>query len=356
MKLKKRRDRRTFELTGKYASAVLLTDEVEKSAVEQIKTFCDQKFTKDYKIRIMPNVRLDKDGIIGFTADMGNKVIPNLVGTDIGCGILTVYLDDTATDLKKIDEIIKTSIPYGEAVHKTQKHSCLDLHQLKCYTHLKDTDRIERGVGTLGGGNHFIEVCMDNKFNRYLLVHTGSRDLGRQVSKFYQQLACDTLRDAHQSGHIPTELCYLTGGARNLYLTDMYLCQAYATENRRAIANTILKGLFGKTLADFLHFETVHNYISKIDNIVRKGAVSAHRGDRMVIPVNQHDGNIICRAFGNREWNFSAPHAAGPLYNRKKTDVLPNTYQSMERTLQHLFYTADFIATIVPTYHFKASE
>ena len=282
---------------------------------------------------------------------------------------------------------------------------------------MKKTKHIEKSIGTLGGGNHFIEVDVDEAGNQYLVIHTGSRNLGKQVAEIYQNLAYDILRGkdtlleekkkvietykaqgrkkeiqptilalekAFQAKEIdlPKELCYLTGEYRKMYLEDMTYCQAYATKNRREIANIILGHLFEKELTDFPHFETIHNYIDHENNMVRKGAVSAKKDEILLIPINMRDGSLICKGKGNPDWNYSAPHGAGRIYSRttaKKElsveefqkemegiytttadsttlDESPMAYKSMEEIVKHIEPTIEIIKQIRPVYNFKAGE
>lgn len=403
------------EIKGIYSSAKVFTDIIDEKAVEQIQTLCNQEFTKDAKIRIMPDAHAGVGCVIGFTANLGELVIPNIVGVDIGCGMLTVDLKDSQIDLEKLDQIIRKYIPSGTSVHSGRIMRFDKLQELYCYRELKDSKRIERSIGTLGGGNHFIEVDVDENNHSYLVIHTGSRNLGKQVAQYYQNLAYDLMAgkdellfkqeqlisDYKKQGRkdelqeaikelrknfiakevqLPKELCYLSGKYRDQYLHDMAICQEYATLNRQMIAKIILKQLLDMSLEEFDYFETIHNYIDHDENIMRKGAVSAKLNEKILIPINMRDGSLICLGKGNEEWNQSAPHGAGRLYSRQKAkelfslnefkdqmqgiystsinqhtlDECPMAYKSMDDIVNNIGETATIIQVIKPIYNFKA--
>ncbi len=406
-----------IEINGKYSTAKIFTDIVEEDAVEQIKTLCQQEFCNGAKVRVMPDVHAGKGCVIGFTANLGEMVIPNIVGVDIGCGMLTVMLKDMDIDYKRLDDVIREFVPSGKKVHEGREVRYPKLQDMVCYRSLKDTKRIEKSIGTLGGGNHFIEIDVDDENNKYLVIHTGSRNLGKQVAEHYQNLAFDILsgkdklfdeqealiekykaegrKKELQSAikelkrefsakdvDIPKDLCYLTGKYRENYLHDMHISQEYATLNRKTIATNILKNLLGKTLEDYEYFETVHNYIDIKTGIVRKGAVSAQSGEKLLIPINMRDGSLICIGKGNEDWNCSAPHGAGRLFSRTKAkekfsveefektmngiyttsvnqntlDECPMAYKNMSDIVDNIEPTAEIIKIIKPKYNFKAGE
>lgn len=403
------------QIIGKVNTAIVYTDIIEDAAAEQIKTLCDQPFVEKCKIRIMPDVHAGSGCVIGFTADLGKLVIPNIVGVDIGCGMLTIELGKEPVNFEKLDNVIRQFVPAGMNIHETPVEEFPLLENLLCKDRLKYSDRIRGSIGTLGGGNHFIEVDVDEDGNHYLVIHTGSRNLGKQVANYYQQLAWDSLfgsisaqqireqmiqeykeqgRTAElqqalkqfnrqkQEADIPKELCYLTGASRDAYLHDMSICQQYATLNRQTIANQILIHLLGKTLEDFPYFETIHNYIDHESNIIRKGAVSAKLGEKLLIPINMRDGSLICTGKGNHEWNCSAPHGAGRLFSRnvarqrftmeafakemdgiyttsvnhETLDECPMAYKPMESIVTNIIPTAEIVKVIRPVYNFKAGE
>lgn len=404
-----------MELQGKYNTAKVFTDNIEDGARDQIIELLNQDFIKGSKVRIMPDVHQGVGCVIGFTADMGDKVIPNIVGVDLGCGMLTVELGDIDIDLPRLDKIINNKIPSGKNVHNERKYKFDKLAELYCYRDLKDTKRIERSIGTLGGGNHFCEVGVDSKNNKYLVIHSGSRNLGKQVAEIYQKLAVDlcsgkeeffikrdniiakykaegrrkeiqkVLKELEKEykdlePKYPKALCYLTGEYREKYLHDMKICQEYASLNREVMADIILNSLLGKGLSEFPYFETIHNYINFKDNIIRKGAISAYEGEKILIPINMRDGSILAVGKGNPEWNYSAPHGAGRLMSRnvakdlftleefKKSmegifstsihqgtlDESPFAYKPIEEIMNNIGETAQILDIIKPIYNFKA--
>lgn len=404
-----------MELLGKYNSAKVFTDNLEEGAKEQIVRLLDQEFIEGSKVRIMPDVHQGMGCVIGFTANMGDKVIPNIVGVDIGCGMLTVELANIDIDLPKLDKIIHNKIPSGRHVHKSRKEPFDRLQDLHCFRDLRNTRRIERSIGTLGGGNHFIEVGTDSKDNKYLVIHSGSRNLGTQVANYYQRLAIDlasgkeeyfqrkekliedykakgkrneinkalnSLKKEYKGNQpkYPKDLCYLSGKYREMYLNDMKICQEYASLNRETMADIILSSLLGKSLDEFSYFETVHNYIDFRDNIIRKGAISAYEGEKILIPINMRDGSILAVGKGNPDWNYSAPHGAGRLMSRtvakegltledfKKTmegiystsvhegtlDESPFAYKPIDEILDNMKEAAEIIDIIKPIYNYKA--
>lgn len=395
---------------------------IEQEAIDQIDELLNQEAFKDSKIRIMPDVHAGKGCVIGFTGDLGDKVIPNIVGVDIGCGMLCVELGDIYLDLERLDKIIRQYVPSGFEVHDERKTRFDKLQELKCYRELRDTKRLERSIGTLGGGNHFIEVDIDEDNNKYLVIHTGSRNLGKQVAEYYQELAnqlcnynigeykekqkqlikeykeqgrkqeiqpaLELLRKEYQinKNKIPKDLAYLEGQYREDYLHDMKICQEFAVINRYMIALIIIMKYYNiVAMSDGLfpkHFETIHNYISFEDNIVRKGAISAKKGEKVLIPMNMRDGCIIGIGKGNDDWNQSAPHGAGRIMSRMKAketfnldeykesmngiyttsvneetiDEAPFVYKPMKEIIDCIGDTVDIIKIIKPIYNFKASD
>lgn len=419
----------------------IFTKNIEEKATNQINELLDQEAFKDSKIRIMPDVHAGKGCVIGFTGNLGDKVIPNIVGVDIGCGMLCVELGNIDLDLERLDKIIREYVPSGFEVHDERKYKFLELQDLKCYRELKDTKRLERSIGTLGGGNHFIEIDIDEDDNKYLIIHTGSRNLGKQVAEVYQEKAikyCSyekemmeekqniikEYKEQHKEKEIqqklieisnlyegrtklPKELCYLEKDLRTQYLHDMRICQEFAKDNRLCVAKQILCNYFelpyyegyksvrlrkaenvggwctqDMVEKDFWYFETIHNYISFEDNIVRKGAISAKKGEKVLIPMNMRDGCIIGIGKGNDDWNCSAPHGAGRTMSRmqaKETfnldeykesmkniyttsvndntiDEAPFVYKPMQEIIDNIGDTVDIIKIIKPIYNFKANE
>ena len=365
----------------------IFTENVEPEALEQIYTLAKLPVFKDCKIRIMPDVHAGAGCVIGFTADLGDKVIPNIVGVDIGCGMLTVILGKIDIDYEKLDHVIRASVPSGFEVHEDGKfHTSAQaisesiVEKLRCFKRLKDVDRIVRSIGTLGGGNHFIEVDKDDEDCKYLIIHTGSRNLGKQVADIYQRKAIDSfynndkLKEDQKAlieklksegrqaeieealkqlrakyipySDIPRELCYLTGQDRDDYLYDMKLCQEWAKENRDEIGRTILCGLgfnIGKDQPEWFH--TIHNYIDAKNNMVRKGSISAEKGERVLIPLNMSDGCILAEGKGNEDWNCSAPHGAGRLVSRSEAKQLI-TLEEYQQSMEGIYTTSVNIGTI----------
>ena len=404
----------------------IFTQNIEQEALDQINTLMEQPAFSDCKVRIMPDVHAGAGCVIGFTADLGDKVIPNIVGVDIGCGMLTVELgeinkdDDsivdhvTEIDFEKLDQVIRERVPCGYNIHEGRKTRFEKIQELKCYRNLKDTKRFERSIGTLGGGNHFIEIDEGAFGKKYLVIHTGSRNLGKQVADYYQNLAVelmqgkddlyskqeqliadykaqgrrteiqDAIKQLHKTWRpadldIPKDLCYLTGKYRDDYLHDMRICQKFAKLNRQFIADAIMAGM-GWVGIDI--FETIHNYIEFETNMVRKGAISAKEGEKLLIPINMRDGCIVGIGKGNDDWNQSAPHGAGRIMSRHKArevvsmdefreamdgifttsvsvdtiDEAPMVYKPMDEIVENIKDTVDILEIIKPVYNFKASE
>jgi len=404
-----------IKITGTNSIALVYANELEYSAQEQLQLLCDQPFTQDCNIRVMPDVHAGAGCVIGFTAQVTDWVIPNIVGVDIGCGMLTIELGTEEIDFAEIDSLIHKHVPAGKNIHEGRLIRFPKLQELFCYRNLHETKRIERSIGSLGGGNHFIEIAKDNSNAKYLIIHTGSRNLGTQVAQYYQDLAYELLsgKDRYYDARdhliaeykstgrrheiqtalkdlatkftlmepaIPKSLCYLTGKYKQQYLHDMQICQQYATLNRKTIANIILEKYFATTLSDTTHFETIHNYIDLDHNIIRKGAISAQLGETVLIPLNMRDGSLICVGKGNPDWNYSAPHGAGRLYSRttafkkfqldefieqtkdvystsiteKTIDESPMAYKDKSAIIDHITPTVDIIKYITPIYNFKA--
>ena len=408
----------------------IFTDNIEQEAIDQINTLLEQPAFADCKVRIMPDVHAGAGCVIGFTADLGDKIIPNIVGVDIGCGMLTVELGRIDTgingktdssivnyvtdiDYEKLDNVIRTCIPSGRNVHEEINYIFPELKNLRCYNKLKNIDWLERSMGTLGGGNHFIEIDEGFEGRKYLVIHTGSRNLGKQVADYYQNLAVELMigrdklayerdrliaeykdqgrsseiQDAikelrntwrKKTNDIPKELCYLTGKYRDDYIYDMKICQRFAKQNRLMIALKIMLSM-GWYSIDL--FETVHNYIDE-SNMIRKGAISAKKGEKVLIPINMRDGSLLCVGKGNEDWNCSAPHGAGRIMSRSKAresismesfresmtgiyttsvcestiDESPMAYKPMDEIINNIKDTVDILDVLKPVYNFKAGE
>ena len=360
-------------ITGKHNTAIVYADAIEPSARGQIEALCDQPFAEGSKIRIMPDVHAGKGATIGTTMTLTDKAVPNLVGVDIGCGMLCIRLKDKRVDLPKLDKVIHELIPAGMNIrakaHRFAEDSGVD--ELACARHVQK-DRAMLSIGTLGGGNHFIELDKDDEGHLYLIIHSGSRHLGVEVAGCYQKIAGEA-----KPANVPFELAYVEGQAYADYLHDMNLCAEYAVLNRQAIADVILKAMKLKAESEFT---TIHNYIDVEHGILRKGSVSAQRGERLLIPLNMRDGSLVCTGKGNPDWNFSAPHGAGRLLSRVQAkesitlsafresmkgifstsitretlDESPQAYKSSLEIMGAIGDTVEINAAIRPVYNFKA--
>ena len=401
-----------FEIKGKVNTAVCYAAVVEEEAIEQIRRMCDYVFTEGSKIRIMPDVHAGKGCTIGTTMTINDKVVPNIVGVDIGCGMYTVELGPVNIDFERVDAAVH-EIPSGRGVWEGRMER-FDLTGLACYRSLKQTKRLERSLGTLGGGNHFIEIDVASDGNKYLVIHSGSRNLGKQVAELYQALAVDLnlgkanyfeqrddiIRTYKEQGRrseiqaalksleaewkakeptMPADLCYLYGTYLEDYLHDVEICQQFARRSRERMAEIILEKT-GMTARSSFH--TIHTYIDMKEMILRKGSIAAHAGELVLIPINMRDGSVLARGKGNPEWNFSAPHGAGRLMSRMKAretlnleayrktmegiyttsvnestlDEAPMAYKSLDDILDVIRDSVDVIEVLKPIYNFKASE
>ena len=401
-----------FDITGQRNTAVCYAKVVEDAAIAQIRRMCDYALTDGSRIRIMPDVHVGKGCTIGTTMTVTDKVCPDLVGVDIGCGMYTVEIGERDIDLEAVDRAAHT-IPSGKNVWEG-RIARFDLTALRCYRSLKDTRRIERSLGTLGGGNHFIEIDRASDGRYFLVIHTGSRNLGKQAADYYQSLAVDLhkgkekyykMRDeiitvykaegrrseiqsalkeldrsyAAQELLVPEELCWLYGSFMDDYLADIKIIQQFAVRNRELIAEKLLE-MAGLTAVDAFH--TIHNYIDTDEMILRKGAIAAHKGERVLIPINMRDGSVIAVGRGCAEWNFSAPHGAGRVMSRSAAkdsitleeyvksmegiystsvnvhtlDEAPMAYKSLEDIVDVINDTVDVTEIIKPVYNFKAND
>ena len=400
-----------FTIYGKYSSAICFASIIEPIAEEQIKRMCDSRFTENSKIRIMPDVHAGKGCTIGTTMTVADKAVPNVVGVDIGCGMYTVRLEDSDIDFKKVDESAYF-IPSGREIWDGRTER-FDLTSLRCYRNLKRAKYLERSLGTLGGGNHFIEIDKSQDGTNYLVIHSGSRNLGKQVAEIYQSLAVDlcsgkedyfkkrskiidTYKKQGRRSEIqsvlkqldaewmakgpsePEDLCYLWGTYFEDYLHDVEICQQFAKRSREKMAEIILERT---QMTAVSAFHTVHNYINTDEMILRKGAISAHKDELVLIPINMRDGSILARGKGNPEWNYSAPHGAGRLLSRsaareslnlddykssmegiyttsvneKTLDESPMAYKSIGDIIGDIQGSVDIVDILRPTYNFKAS-
>ena len=401
-----------LEIKGNKNTALCYATVVEEEAIEQIRRMCDYEFTEGSKIRIMPDVHAGKGCTIGTTMTVVDKAVPNVVGVDIGCGMYTVNLGKADIDLEKFDEVAHF-VPSGMNVWEGRQER-FDLTELRCYRELKDAKRLERSLGTLGGGNHFIEIDRAADGTNYMVIHSGSRNLGKQVAELYQRLAInlsrgygdylekrdEIIRTYKEQGRkteiqaalkqlhwevyesetpIPEDLCYLSGKYLEDYLFDVVICQRFARRNREKMAEVILErtGIAGGEA-----FHTIHNYIDTEEMILRKGAIAAHKGEKVLIPINMRDGSVLAIGKGNPEWNYSAPHGAGRVMSRTKAkntlsmeeyqetmkgiyttsvnentlDEAPMAYKSLEDIIDVIRESVDVIDVMKPIYNFKASD
>ncbi len=399
-----------MEIRGRCGVAIAYARVIEDEAVEQIRRMCDYEFTEGASIRIMPDVHWGKGCTIGTTMTVRDKVVPNLVGVDIGCGMYTVDLGKEEIDLARFDEAAHY-VPSGRNLWDGRQEK-FDLLGLRCYRALKDTKRIARSLGTLGGGNHFIEIDRSADGTNYLVIHTGSRNLGKQVAEYYQNIAIDlshgkdelfrardelirrykaegrrgelqeALKDLNRAfqakaAEIPADLAFLFGSYLEDYLHDIEICQDFARRNREVLARILLERT-GLTAGDAFH--TIHNYIDTEERILRKGAIAAHAGERVLIPINMRDGSILAVGRGEPDWNYSAPHGAGRLMSRTAAkanlsmdefcaamadvyttavnentlDEAPMAYKSLADIIDVIEDSVDVIEVLKPIYNFKA--
>lgn len=399
-----------FELNGKYNTAKVYATIIDDDSSRQIIELCSQKFTEGEKIRIMPDVHAGAGCTIGTTMTVSDKIVPNLVGVDIGCGMETVRLKETHIELQKLDKLIYAKIPSGFNIRSKPHRYAekIDLAKLRCFERI-NADRAEKSLGTLGGGNHFIEADKGSDGSIYIVIHSGSRHLGLETAKYYQNEGYRQLNRSSQKEineliaemkaqgrekqiqkelkklenvkrtDIPKHLAYVEGKLFDDYIHDMKIVQEYAMLNRQAMMDEIIKGM-GLHVTE--QFTTVHNYIDTENMILRKGAVSAQAGEKLLIPINMRDGSLICIGKGNPEWNCSAPHGAGRLMSRSEAkqsftvseykkqmngifttsvnqstlDECPMAYKDMNAILDNIGETADVADIIKPIYNFKAGD
>ncbi|MBR0382928.1 MAG: RtcB family protein [Eubacterium sp.] len=400
-----------LEIKGRVNTAICYAKVIEEEAIGQIRRMCDYPMTQGSRIRIMPDVHAGKGCTIGTTMTITDKAVPNVVGVDIGCGMYTVNLGNTGIDFEKLDEACHY-IPSGRNVWEGRQER-FDLTGLRCYRDLKDAKRLERSLGTLGGGNHFIEIDEAVDGTKYLIIHSGSRNLGKQVAEFYQRLAVNldrgygeylekrdeiirtykeegrrneiqaALKGLHKTyenrSSMPEDLCYLSGSYLEDYLHDVEICQSFAKRSREKMAEIILERT-GMTGGEAFH--TIHNYIDTDEMILRKGAIAAHAGEKVLIPINMRDGSVLAVGKGNPEWNYSAPHGAGRIMSRSKAknelsmeeykkemagvyttsvnehtlDEAPMAYKSLDDIIDVIRESVEIIDVMKPVYNFKASD
>lgn len=397
-----------IKLNGKYNTAKVFTDVVDQASTSQIIELCSQEFTQDSRIRMMPDVHAGAGCTVGTTMTIADKVVPNLVGVDIGCGMETAILKESNIELQKLDKLIYAKIPSGFSIRdKAHRYTeQIDLSKLYCHKQINPL-RAEKSLGTLGGGNHFIEVDKDDTGRLYLVVHSGSRHLGLEVANYYQdqayhqcngsgkndelaliaqlkaegrekeiQKAIKALKNTKRTA-IPKALCYLSGELFDQYIHDMKIIQQFALLSRKAMVDEIVKGM-GIHIEE--SFTTIHNYIDTEAMVLRKGAVSAKNGEKLLIPINMRDGSLVCMGKGNEDWNCSAPHGAGRLMSRSQAkqsftvneyrtqmdgifttsvnkdtlDECPMAYKNMSDIIDNIGDSVDVVNIIRPVYNFKA--
>lgn len=396
-----------LEIQGKFNTAKVFTDLIEPEAYTQLLNMMCQCWTKDMSVRVMPDVHAGKGCTVGTTMTITDKVVPNLVGVDIGCGMLVAKLKDKTIDFDLLDKCIRANIPFGKA-HRDSKHALaknVPIEDMIAYKN-KAVEYTElQSIGSLGGGNHFIEIDKDEYDSLYIVIHSGSRHLGLSTCEYWQNVAVKDCNDYTQErgaviaklkaegreseidkvlktiSHYPTpkELSYVTGESMKGYLHDMAIAQDFAVTNRKAMLQEIVRNMKLNVVDEFT---TIHNYIDLKNNILRKGAVSAQANERLIIPMNMRDGALICIGKGNPDWNYSAPHGAGRIMSRSKAkanideaeyktamqgiystcvnkstiDESPMAYKPMQSIIDNVQDTVDISMIIKPIYNFKASE
>lgn len=400
-----------FELRGKYAEAKVFTDVVDEESVAQVINLLNQPYVKDSRVRMMPDIHAGAGCTIGTTMTIKDKICPNLVGVDIGCGMETIRIKENHIEPQRLDRIIRQNIPSGFEIRKKPHRFAdeVDLTKLCCFKHINH-DKAINSIGTLGGGNHFIEADKDDSGNIYIVIHSGSRHLGLEIANFYQKAAFDrlnqysedeiasviaelkaagrekeiqsTLKKLKSEGKgcpIPKPLAYVDGDLFEQYINDMKIAQRFALFNRKAMMDVIVKEM-GFHVEE--QFTTIHNYIDTDNMILRKGSVSAQAGEKLLIPINMRDGSLICIGKGNEDWNFSAPHGAGRLCSRSEAkskftvsefkkqmegiyttsvgqntlDECPMAYKSMDSIVENIGSTVSIESVIKPIYNFKAGD
>ena len=399
-----------IEIKGKYNEAKIFTDVVDSASIAQVQQLCNQSFTAGSRIRMMPDIHAGAGCTIGTTMTIADKVVPNLVGVDIGCGMETIRIRESHIELQKLDKLLYEKIPSGFTIrNKAHRYLCrIDLSELCCARHV-DLLRAEKSIGTLGGGNHFIEADRDDEGSLYIVVHSGSRHLGLEVAKYYQEEGYKVLNRTDEASiqlliaqmkadgrekeiqkelkkiknvkqtSIPKALAYVSGELFEQYIHDMKIVQHFAMLNRQAMMDEIVKGM---RLHVEEQFTTIHNYIDTDHMILRKGAVSAQSGEKLLIPINMRDGSLLCVGKGNEDWNYSAPHGVGRLMSRAEAkqsftvsefkkqmakiyttsvskatlDECPMAYKGMQDILDNITPTAEVVKIIRPIYNFKSGE
>ena len=406
-----------IEVSGKFNTAKVFTNSLDNISRSQIENLCNQSFVEGSVIRLMPDVHAGTGCTIGTTMTIGNKIVPNLVGVDIGCGMETVVIKADELPAKnfdpvRLDEVIYANIPSGMDIRDVEHEYVKMIHfeDIRCPS--MNLPRAKRSIGTLGGGNHFIEANRDDENNLYIVIHSGSRHLGKEIAEYYQEEAWHQLNRSRRQDvfelierlkndgrgreiqdqikqlraqvitDIPKDLAYLSEDLFDDYIHDMRITQQFALVNRKAMMATILQKLNIPDEVIFERFSTIHNYIDTESMILRKGSVSAKCGEKLIIPINMRDGSLICEGLGNRDWNYSAPHGAGRLMSRSQAfktlkvedfektmdgiystsvkketiDESPMAYKSMDDIIANIEPTAKILKRIKPVYNYKAAD
>jgi len=406
-----------LEISGKYNTAKVFTDILDEKSQSQIEILCDQSFVEGSTLRLMPDVHAGAGCTIGTTMTITDKIVPNLVGVDIGCGMETIVIKADSPHAENfnpvhMDKIIYSQIPSGMDIRKIEHEfvSMVQLENIRCPA--INASRARKSIGTLGGGNHFIEANRDDENNLYIVIHSGSRYFGLEIAEYYQREAWNQLNKRRKPDigeiinklkaegreneiqsmigqikkqvicDVSQDLAYVSGILFDDYINDMRITQHFASVNRKAMMSIILHGLDIPEDAVFDRFTTTHNYIDTDAMILRKGAVSAKAGEKLLIPINMRDGSLVCEGLGNQDWNYSAPHGAGRVMSRGKAfatlqmedykksmegiystsvnwntlDESPMVYKTMDNIVANIGPTAKILKTIKPVYNFKAAE
>ena len=362
---------------GIYAEAKIFTDDIEEYAEAQVKMICDNEVAEGSTICMMPDIHPGKIAPIGLSMTVTDKVIPQLLGVDIGCGMTCVKLNKNNAEFQKLDRVIRENVPSGFAIRKEPHHMGEEVpyEELHCIRHI-NRQKADRSLGTLGGGNHFIELDKAADGSLYLVVHTGSRHLGEEVAEYYTKLAGTCLKE--QGKDVPYYLSYLEGDHKTAYLEDVRIIQQYAEQNRQIIVREILKGMKWKAEEQF---SVEHNYLDD-SGMLHKGSISAKIGERVIIPANMRDGVILGIGKGNAQWNYSAPHGSGRKLKREDVkkqytvfefkkemkgiysscvgadtlDEAPFAYRSITEITEQIKDTVEITEILKPVYNFKAGS
>lgn len=398
-----------IELQGKYSEAKIFTNIVDNESISQVIELLNQPYISGSRVRMMPDIHAGAGCTIGTTMTISDKICPNLVGVDIGCGMEAIRVKESHFEPRELDVVIREGIPSGFSIRDKEHRFAeqIELGELCCAKHI-DMSRARKSIGTLGGGNHFIEADKDDDGNIYIVVHSGSRHLGLEIANYYQEAAYKALtsydpeeieavvaslkaagrqREIESTlkqmkskvTKIPKPLAYVEGYLFEQYIHDMKIAQRYAMLNRKAMIDVIVKGMGFHVIEQFT---TIHNYIDTDEMILRKGAIAAHKGEKVLIPINMRDGSLICTGKGNEDWNFSAPHGAGRLMSRREAketftvsefkkqmngiyttsigqdtlDECPMAYKSMNDIINNISPTVSIDSIIKPIYNFKAGD